>query len=472
MKSLLKKYGLYYLLITPVSCKKIVDVSPPVTQLVSATVYSSDATAAAAVTGIYQTMVSNSIAGGNTGISALLGLSSDELKLFPTTNVVLNQAYRNELLSNTNIPFWSQFYNCIYQANLALERIPNSNGVTTAMKNQLIGESKFVRAFCNFYLINIFGNIPLITSTDFKINSVIVQSQKSTLCDQIIADLIDAKALLTDTYLTPTGVTATERVRPNRATATSLLARVYLYLQKWSEAEAESSLVINNNGYKLETNLNNVFLATNNKEAIWQLESLNNGSNAPDGGTFLSGYNGSSRPRSAAPFLLSDSLVNNFESGDLRKINWVVKKVVSSITYYYPYKYKLSITNLPPTEYTVLFRLAEQFLIRAEARAQQGNLDGGKADLNIIRTRAGLGNTSAINQQNLLAAIQIERRFELFTEYGHRWLDLIRTNGLNTYMSVVTPNKGGVWQSTDQLYPIPSVEIIRDPNLTQNPGYQ
>jgi hypothetical protein len=110
-------------------------------------------------------------------------------------------------------------------------------------------------------------------------------------------------------------------------------------------------------------------------------------------------------------------------------------------------------------------------LIRAEARAQQGNVSGAAGDLNVIRTRAGLPNTSATNSQGLLSAILLERRFELFTEYGHRWLDLIRTGNANAVMNIVTPQKGGVWETTDELYPIMLTEIQSDPNLTQNPGY-
>jgi hypothetical protein len=168
---------------------------------------------------------------------------------------------------------------------------------------------------------------------------------------------------------------------------------------------------------------------------------------------------------------LSDSLVYNFDLGDLRALHWIDSISVSGITYYYPWKYKLNYTGAPPVEYPMVLRLAEQYLIRSEARAQQGNLNGAAADLNAIRTRAGLPNTAAVTQQDFLNAIYRERRFELFTEYGHRWLDLIRTGNVNAVMGVVTPEKGGIWVPTDSLYPLPLTEIKADPNLTQNPGY-
>jgi hypothetical protein len=69
-------------------------------------------------------------------------------------------------------------------------------------------------------------------------------------------------------------------------------------------------------------------------------------------------------------------------------------------------------------------------------------------------------------------AIEQERRIELFSEWGHRWLDLKRTNRVDAVMGVVTPIKGGgTWQSYKQLYPIPQGDIDKSYSLTQNPGY-
>jgi hypothetical protein len=89
----------------------------------------------------------------------------------------------------------------------------------------------------------------------------------------------------------------------------------------------------------------------------------------------------------------------------------------------------------------------------------------------MIRNRAGLSNTSSSTQASLLAAIQKERRFELFTEYGHRWFDLKRWGSIDSVMQYVTPQKGGAWKTTAQLFPIPFTEIQSDPKLTQNAGY-
>ncbi len=81
-------------------------------------------------------------------------------------------------------------------------------------------------------------------------------------------------------------------------------------------------------------------------------------------------------------------------------------------------------------------------------------------------------NYSDTSKINLLSAIQHERQVELFTEWGHRWLDLKRTNTIDAIMTDATLEKGGSWQPTDQLYyPIPLSELQRNPKLIQNQGY-
>lgn len=451
-------------------CKKFVTVPPPVTSLVNTSVYATNSTAASAVTGIFITMAGNSIGGGNYGISVLSGVSADELKLSASSpDNILNHSYINALQSRDYSNLWSDLFNCVYQANSAITGISSSQGVTPSMSQQLIGEAKFIRAFCYFYLVNIYGDVPLVLTVDYKINATISRSSKGEVYQQIVADLKDAQSLLTNNYVTPGGISTSSRVRPNKGAATALLARAYLYQQKWSNAEAEATTVINDANYNLLTNLNSVFLATS-KEAVWQLERPNNGFNTADGATFLTTYLNSGGPTGSSPITLQDSLALGFESGDLRKSNWTRSLIVGSATYYYPFKYKLN-QGTPATEYPVILRLSEQYLIRAEARAQQGNISGGQADLNIIRNRVGLSNTSSGTQASLLSAIQKERQFELFTEYGNRWFDLKRTGTIDPVMTLFTPLKGGTWSTTAQLFPIPFTEIQADPNLTQNPGY-
>jgi hypothetical protein len=119
----------------------------------------------------------------------------------------------------------------------------------------------------------------------------------------------------------------------------------------------------------------------------------------------------------------------------------------------------------------MVLRLAEQYLIRSEARALLGNINGSQADLNVIRKRAGLANTTAADKNALVAAILHERQVEFFSDWGTRWLDLKRTNNADALMSIITLKKGGTWQATDKLYPLPFIELQRGPSLLQNLGY-
>jgi hypothetical protein len=168
---------------------------------------------------------------------------------------------------------------------------------------------------------------------------------------------------------------------------------------------------------------------------------------------------------------LSEDLVNSFESGDNRK-SWIDSLTVSSIKYYFPYKYRSATQGASVTEYLTVFRLAEQYLIRSEARAQMDKIAESISDLNAIRARAGLSNTFANNKNSILAAILNERRFELFTEWGHRWLDLKRTQNIDAIMSIETPKKSGSnWIPSQKLFPLPFADIQRNPNLVQNSGY-
>jgi hypothetical protein len=121
----------------------------------------------------------------------------------------------------------------------------------------------------------------------------------------------------------------------------------------------------------------------------------------------------------------------------------------------------------------MVLRLAEQFLIHAEAKVQEGDIPAASLDLNVIRNRAGLPNyTGQSDQPSMLAAIGHERQVELFTEWGDRWFNLIRTGRIDSVMSVVAPQKNTMWSSHDQsLYPLPATELLNDPNLHQNQGY-
>jgi hypothetical protein len=458
-------------------CEKLVTVPDPPSQLVNNTVYSNDASASAVLTGIYAKLsVDYEMIAGYQGLSLAMGLASDELTSY-TTDPGQTSFYTNQFAGS--IDFWNSPYQYIYVTNTALESLNNSTAISENVKQQLIGEAKFMRAFLYFYLVNLYGDVPLILGTDYHANAVATRTSKEAVNAQIVQDLIEAQNILSDNYRSPVNVTTTERIRPNKGAATALLARVYLYMGKYSEAESQASLLIANTGkYALVQDLNKVFIK-NSTEAIWQIFSANPSYNTIDGYTFILNDAPDNYSNTVS---ISSFLVNSFEAGDNRLANWVGSIEVDGTTYYYPYKYKVFQPNQTISEYQMIFRLAEQYLIRAEARIQQGKIPEGIADLNVIRKRARAAVSVvlpnplpdlalSLSKEDAMSAVVQERRVELFTEMGHRWFDLKRLNLLDKVMSVITPLKGGVWTSDRKLLPIPVLEMQRNFFLTQNPGY-
>jgi|SRR5882724_2121496 len=469
-KSRLDRYGKYLIiyLVAGTSCKKLVNVDPPLTQLTGTNIYTSNTTAAAAVTGMYTLMSNGSFATGSPSISLGAGLSADELQ---GTNLSLGSSlilmYKNALSSTTSAPYWGTLYSYIHTTNATLEGISASSELTPSVKQQLMGEAKFMRAFLHFYLVNFYGDVPLVTTSNYEVNAIAKRTPQKQVYDQIIADLKDAKNLLGSDYLAADAMTASsERVRPTKWAAIALLARAYLYKGDWVDAEAQADTIINNAGmFSLVNDLDGVFLK-NSKEAIWQLQPVSMTLNTLDGNVFIL----AKAPNPSSPVFLNTNLLNSFEIGDNRRMHWVHDTTIAAQAYSYPFKYKVK-ASAALSEYLMVLRLGEQYLIRAEARAQQGNTTEAASDLNAIRNRAGLLNTTGTMQSDLLTAIYHERQVELFTEWGHRWLDLKRTSMADAVMSIVTPQKGGVWSTNWQWYPLPLTDIQKDPNLTQNIGY-
>jgi hypothetical protein len=473
-------------------CKKLVDIPPPTQTLAENKVYATDATAIGVLDGMYANLT-NSGSGypfqGTQSIGLLAGLSSDELNVFGT-NVPYYTYYRNDLAMLKNgYEDWAPLYSFIYESNAAIEGLQKSTSLTPAVEQQLLGEAKFMRAFFYFYLVNLYGDVPLALPTDAVANTTLSRTPTTDVYKQIIADLKDAKDLMNSNYPDATLLSVTtERVRPTKWAAEALLARVYLFTGDYANAEVEASGILNNTSlYGPLPALNNAFLK-NSKEAIWQLQPTANNLNTVEAQMYVIPPTG---PGSSNPVLLSKFLLNSFEPGDQRAVlgNWVNTTIYkkTSTTYDtvpYVFKYKIyasagvtSATSM--TEYFMVLRLGEQYLVRAEARARIGtNLSGAIEDLDKIRGRAGLPliaiTNPSISQSALIDKIMHERQVELFCEWGHRWLDLKRTGKLDAVMSVITPQKtnGAIqWRPYQQYYPVSQAELNKAPNLTQTIGY-
>jgi SusD/RagB-like outer membrane lipoprotein len=459
-------------------CEKMIEVPTPATSLSGGTVYSDDATAIEVLTGIYANMSSSelAVAGSIPSLSLFAGLSGDELTLSGGSGNLMAQAYYHNTLSGSvgvyGSEYWTGVYPVIASCNAAIAGLRVSTGLTSAVRQQLLGEAYFLRAFHYFYLVNLFGDVAMPLSVGYPANTTLSRSPVDTVYQQIVFDLRVAKGLLSTQWLDGTLLAPdVDRVRPTKWAAQALLARVCLYTGDWADAIQEADSVIGNTGLFELVSLDDVFLRSSlgNNEAIWQLQPVNAGFDTEDALAFVIPAAGPGAGLSAGAYL-SGSLLSAFEAGDMRRSNWVDSVVVGGAVYYFPFKYKVNSYGQPVTEYLTILRLAELYLIRAEAKARLGDLAGAGVDLDVVRARAGLGAVGV--DSDLLSAIWHERQVELFTELGQRWLDLKRIGAVDSVMGVVTPLKGGgAWKPYEQWYPLPVSDLQLDPNLVQNVGY-
>lgn len=437
-------------------CKKFLEVDPPVNQVTTAAVFSSNETATAAMLGIYIEMMGHGELFTSGATTLYTGMYTDELS--HVNSMAYEEYVNSRLLLNSHSyiesAFWTPAYRYIYASNLIIEQLQKSTGITTEVRNRLIGEALFIRAFNYFNLVNLFGDVPLVTTTDYQLNASLGRTSSIQVYQQITADLTRAISILPVVY------TGAGRTRPNQMAAQALLARVHLYNRNWHGAISAASAVIGSSGYLLEASPSNVFLK-DSREMIWQLLPVRPTYNTFEGSQVIN-----PSPQAAPTFYVHPSLLSAFTLGDSRNA-WIGSRIYNGGTVNYPAKYKVTVNAPSVTEYYGVLRLAELYLIRAEARGQANDLAGALDDINVIRARAGLGAYHNLSQADLLLAIETERRIEFAFEWGHRFFDLKRWGKANTILGSLKPT----WTSNAQLWPIPQSQMLMNPSLVQNPGY-
>ncbi|MGB2525724.1 RagB/SusD family nutrient uptake outer membrane protein [Flagellimonas sp. SN16] len=445
-------------LLTLCSCEQYLEVDPPKNQLTGEVVFEDAATVDAAFAYIYAELRENGFTtGGTQGLSYLMGHYSDEFDLYSSTLPgVLNYTNNTVLPSDNSVKnLWDTGYGLIYAANALLEGVSSSGSLSDVEKERFLGEAYFIRAFLHFYLVNIFGEVPYIMTTEYDENRDIDKLKIAEVYRHIEDDLLMAKGMLASS---PTDL---ERFRPNHWTASAMLARVYLYREEWQMAIDEASNILSDSEYSLNLDVDKVFLKES-PETLWQLGPGLPGNNTKEAFTFVI-VNGPP-PNSA----LTPTLIGSFEEGDARFDHWIGSATDGLETWYFPFKYRQFVPTASTQECSIIFRLAEQYLILAEANAQLGNLGPALVFLNTVRSRASLPLLGNLDKTSLLEAVQAERRVEFFSEQGHRFFDLKRTGRAD---AVLAHLKSG-WESSDQLLPIPESELLLNPNLLpQNEGY-
>jgi hypothetical protein len=357
---------------------------------------------------------------------------------------------------------WDAGYNTIGVCNTVLA---NLNLVLAAKKAKVEGEAKFLRGMTYFDLARAFGRawndgspttnlaVPLVLTPTTTIAGVqkVKRNTVAEIYAQAIADLTTAEANLAginDSYA-------------NSSSASAVLARIYLTQGKYELAETEATKIIGSGLFGLVKNFADEFQhpsqATrvfNSTEDIFAIQiSSQSGFNA------LNEVYASSDFAGRGETIIFDQHYARYEDGDDR---------ANEFYDVYTSKFNNTFGNV------VTIRLAEIYLIRAEARILKTtpNLAGAAADINVIRNRAKLANTTATTVPTLLTALKKERRVELAFE-GQRLGDLKRymepTHSIDGDGNAV---ESFDWNSPKLIFPIPKRELDANPNLTQNEGYQ
>lgn len=436
-------------LVTLASCKKFLEVQPKDSVSDSQTIVDR-ASAETAVRGIYRALSADNYYGVN--FVSVGYLSGDNIQWTGSQSIVQQFIDHNVKADNATVSgIWLAIYTTINRANYVIAKLPGVTDatLTTAERNQLLGEAYFIRALCYFDLARTWGGVQIVTTPTISATDKngIARSTVEQTYAQVLSDLNAAEPLLP----LPT---AQNPVRANKETVYALKARYYLYQKDWTNAENYATLVLGDaQNYSLLKPYSAWFAnnVVGTKESVFELAYS---------ATYTNGHRGQWQPpansgtRQWAPNAAFLALVNDATIGGNRSA--LVAKTSAGLWYgnlYY---------RSPATDPAYIIRIAEEYLIRAEARAQLNKLDDSRVDLNAVRDRAGLTATTAVSQADILLAIENERRIEFALE-GHRWFDLVRTGRAATVLGVTDTKKN--------ILPIPVDQLNVDPALTQNPGY-
>lgn len=438
----------FILLLT--SCKKFLDVQPQ-QQVDQSQAITNASSAQTALNGLYNQLGNDSYYGSN--FPALSYLSGGDIQwtgsqAAPQEIVLHKLTADNSYVSSA----WSQIYKTILAANYIIEKVPQTTDAsfTQVAKNQVTGEAYFIRALAYFDLARGWGGVPIILTPTHNSteNNNTKRSTKAETYAQVLNDLNAAQSLLTET---------TNRNKATKKTVLALKSRYFLYQQQWDSAEYYASKVISDQAnYTLAKPYGAFFLnnAAGTSEAVFELAystSFKNGHS----NWWLPPASGGRREWAPTDQLVG--LLNDPLTGGNRKV-LIAQTAPPGNLWYGKLYYRTPVGTDP----AYIIRLSELYMIRAEARTQLNKLDLALTDINAVRDRAGLNPLISNSADQLLAAIENERRVE-FPFEADRWFNLVRTGRIEAVLGINDPNK--------YVFPIPTTEVVTNTNIVQNPGY-
>lgn len=375
--------------------------------------------------------------------------------------------------------FWKLNYRGIVQANTVVAKTPLIDADET-LKNRIIGEGLFLRAWYHFILTQVFGDVPLIISIIAPDEILIPRTPKAAVLSQIAVDALQAASLL------PVSHSGADVGRATKGAALALAAKAFLYLEDYQSVVNTVADIKALGIYSLQADYQDNFRDStqNNSESVWEIQHTNLELGV---GNNLNQWWASKKVPDGYGFAeVTPEFVNAFEVNDPRlkftvarhneQYFGVVYKASFSSTGVSPRKYLQHVDEVSQKSdgginYTAI-RYAEVLLWEAEALAELGRTSEALVPLEEVRARARAQSTDPVNalpmitntnQQELIDLIRHERFVELGFEM-HRFFDLVRWGIAAQLLDGFVPGK-------HEVFPLPQTELDLNPNLTQNPGY-
>ena len=380
---------------------------------------------------------------------------------------------------------WSEFYQGVYRANLVIQNVPTI-AMDATLRDRLVAEAKYLRAWFYFQLVKTFGAVPLITTILTPDQYCQPKSMMEQCWAQIEKDLTEAAAVLPE----KSAYGSSDAGRATRGSANALLAKASVFQAKWGQAQSSAAKVIDSKEYDLEKNYADIFTLKhqNGIESVYEIQHLYVPTSAYgdlNEGQETSIYQGSRKSTGFTGWGFdcpTQDFVKEFENNDPRlaatvvfngdviweNTPWQQKADNSqSPTKMAARKYMLEyqavapdISNSPANWRAI--RFADVLLFHAEASNELGDAAAALKSLNRVRGRANLPAVSVTDQDSLRAAIWHERRVELGME-GQRFFDLVRQGRASKVLA-----KNGFVKGQDEYFPLPQLELDVCGKLKQN----
>ena len=434
-------------------------------------------------------------AGLQTEMSVLLnGVFSDELKtageFYNSASVHEWQYAAPDIVIRDLYTAIGSYYPVIDRVNRVLQYLPTADSTRAGdntLRNRLKGEALFIRAFCHFELFRFYaGNyipdglaMPYLTTNTLE---AVAREKMMDYFQKMQTDIVEAKSLLPNNL--------TDINRANRLAVTGLQARIALYQKDWDNAIAFSTEYINGIPLSSRASFNGIWTEANNNELALKFKrSPTNNPYLQAGGQTKHGsiYRGTSANANnigQVAWIPSSKLWDSYDqTNDIRFSSYMkVEPLLTSagrqprlITKYAGTAYGTSGENVADAK---VFRTGEMYLIRAEARAEQGKFTGAnsaESDINDLRVAriTNYANVTFASKQEAIDAILLERFKELAFE-GHRFWDLKRRGLPVQRIGADAPTSTGANLPAGNfrfVLPIPEIEMQANKLMVQNPGY-